>query len=124
MDLIIFLGLGWEDNDFQNRANFNNIWIQKNITNRPGDKNGLFHVFNHPHVRKANKSKLKNYILNEFPRFSKNKVKKYIETNGITTAKYFIKSDKIEENIRYININLPNIPGYKEEYLNFLKNIN
>lgn len=120
----LFWAWGGEDNDFQNRANFNNIWIQKNITNRPGDKNGLFHVFNHTHERKSYKSDLKKYILHEFPRFSKNKVKKYIETNGITTTKYFIKSDKIEENIRYININLPNIPGNEEKYMNFLKNIN
>ena len=119
-----FWGWGGEDNDLQNRANFYNFWIQKNLTNRPGDRNNWFHVFNHPREKRKGNSLFKNYILHEFPRFSREKVIQYIQTNGINTIKYNVTSDVTEENIRYINVSIP----YEEEninnYLNFLKKIN
>ena len=119
-----FWGWGGEDNDLQNRATFNNFWIQKNLTNRPGDRNKWFYIFNHLRSKKKGNSLFKKYILNEFPKFSREKVIKYIQTNGMNTTKYNVTSDVTEENIRYINVSIP----YEEEninnYLNFLKKIN
>lgn len=120
----LFWGWGGEDNDLQNRANFANFWIQKNITNRPQDRDGWFKVFNHHREKKSVRGEFKHYLLNEYPRFSRTKVMKYIQTNGLSSIKYFINSDVKEENIRYMNITLPYNQDDINEYLKFLKNLN
>lgn len=117
----MFWGWGGEDTDLQNRATFNNIWIQKNLTNRPGDGENWFKIFNHPRNKESVKNNIKKYFLHQYPRFSKNKVEKYIKTNGLTTVNYSVKSDVIEEYIRHILVSIPYEPDNINKYLENLK---
>lgn len=120
----MFWGWGGEDKDIQNRASFYNIWIQKNITNRPQDKEEWFNVFNHSRIKKSHQDPLKNYILYEYPKFSKKKVERCIQTNGINTIKYSVTSGLTEKNIKHINVSISRDPQEIKRYIYFLSSIN
>ena len=116
----MFWGWGGEDKDLQNRASFHNLWIQKNITNRPEDSSGWFKVFDHPRNRNSNQNPLKQYLLNGYPRFSRTKVQRYIKSTGISNIKYKINSDDSNLGIRYINVTIPYNPNDNNKYLQIL----
>lgn len=116
----MFWGWGGEDKDLQNRASFHNLWIQKNITNRPEDSSEWFKVFDHPRNRNSNQNPLKQYLLNGYPRFSRTKVQRYIKSTGISNIKYTINSDDSNLDIRYINVTIPYNPNDNNRYLQIL----
>jgi len=100
-------GWGGEDKALQNRAEFNNIEIEKNILSCDNCYHDSFFRFEDIDDREKKDEMLRyetNFI--NFSKLSNQEKKKKIDTDGLDTLKYNI-TDKLEfDNIEVINIEI------------------
>lgn len=109
-----YWGWGSEDKNLQNRAEFFNIKISKNILNNDKNKNKIFKIFNDNHKREQYELRKKtNFEYNLFKNLSKQKKLDNVMKNGLNNLEYnilrttpIILDNKVIDNIKMITVEI------------------
>ena len=104
-----YWGWGCEDKALQNRSEYYNINISKNILNNNPKKNDYFKIFNDINDRKSdNKSSTKhNFEYHTFKRLNKTEKEKRILSSGLNNIEYtIIERKEISNNIEIIKVDI------------------
>lgn len=103
-----FWGWGVEDKAIQNRAEFKNIEITKNILNNDPNRFKYFTIFNDVDDRKKdNVSNKHNIEYNIFNKMNSKQKDDHIMSSGLNTLEFkLIKKEIINENIEKITVDI------------------
>jgi predicted glycosyltransferase involved in capsule biosynthesis len=103
-----YWGWGVEDKALQNRAEFLNIKIKKNILSNDVNKNNYFKIFTDNHVRTKGVNYQKYYEINYlyWDKLSNEQKLNVVKYSGINNLNYNLINDYEKNNIRFIKVNL------------------